>query len=62
MLNVFDMINIQGRELNYTTCTFNFGFHLDTDEMISFTWFDGVIFFKLGLLVDTTKLYILIPV
>ena len=52
----FCMINIQGRELGFSDFEENMlkiGLHLDASELISF---------KFAVMIDMTKLYILIPV
>ena len=54
--HAFCMLYIQGREVNFSDfegnkCTI--GLYLDAYELISF---------KLGIMMDITKLYILIPV
>ena len=56
MLNLFCTSNIQGRELclcDFIKYIFNTGLRLDTFESI---------FFNLGMMLDTTKLYSLISV
>ena len=52
MLNLFHVMNVQGRELylrGFVKYIFNSGFHLDAYELISF---------KLDLMIDTTGLNI----
>ena len=56
MLDVFYMISVQGREPylgNYIEYSFNFVLCFDAYEPISF---------KLGMMIDMTSLYCLIPV